>query len=163
MGCQRDHGRAAEAETDRANFRRVDLRLGLERGKAGLGAREQGRRVLQQRHDDFDGVVEIVRDLAIAEHIGGQRDIAEIGQHPSPLHHMIAKAKGFVNQQNAGPWAAGLLVIGEVSAAQEVAVLILKICGFHGSHRRLGEERPNGAEHHPEPSGGMPQSPFYAA
>ena len=110
------HHRAAEAEADRRQSARIDLRQRRERRQRGAAAAAQCFRLAAQTADQFRDLLQVARLAAIAEHVGGERDIAELRQHPRPRHREIAEAQPLVKHQHARPRPGFGFVKGEIAA-----------------------------------------------
>ena len=59
---------------------------------------------------------QVARIAAVAEHVGGERDIAEFRQHPRPRHREIAEPEPLVEHQHAGPPPGAGFVKSEIAA-----------------------------------------------
>ena len=110
------HHRAAKAETDRRHPARIDLRQCRQRRQRGAAAPAQRFRLAAEIADQFCDFLQVARLAAIAEHVGGERDIAELRQPARPRHGEIAEAEPLVKHQHARPRPGSGFVESEIAA-----------------------------------------------
>jgi len=60
----------------------------------------------------------------VAEHVGGERDIAELRQHPCPRHREFAESQPLVKHQHARPLPGFGFVKGEIAAHDRVGAVV---------------------------------------
>ena len=96
------YDRAAEAEADRSQSARIDLRQACERRQRRAAAGAQSFRLGAQTADDGCDLLQVARLPPLAEHVGGERDIAELGHHARPLHREIAEPQPLVKHRTPG-------------------------------------------------------------
>ena len=118
------HHRAAEAETDRGQPARIDLRHRGERRQRGAAAAAQRFRCAAEFADQFCNFRQIARLPAVTVHVGGERHIAELRQPARPLHDEFAEAEPLVKHQHARLPSGPGLVKGKIAAHVRVGAVI---------------------------------------
>lgn len=93
-----EHGHAAEAEVDRAESRRVDVRFGGEAIQTGASALAQLRAVGAQLPHELLRAVE--RRLRRAEQVDRERDVSEFGEQPSARQDVLGDAGALVRDEH---------------------------------------------------------------
>ena len=112
LARQLQHHRPAKTESDRRQPAGIDLRQRGEHIERSTAAVAEFVRLGAKPADQGSDLLQIGRLLLIAEHVGGQRDIAETGEPARALHREFAEPEPFVKHQHARPRPGGLLVNG---------------------------------------------------
>jgi hypothetical protein len=116
LARQLQHHRPAKTEPDRRQPAGIDLRQRGERTQRGMATGAEFFRLGAKPADQRCDFLQIGRLPPIAEHVGGQRDIAETGEPARALHREFAEPEPFVKHQHAGPRPDSILVNGKIAA-----------------------------------------------
>ena len=124
--------RAAEAKADRGEPARIDLRQRGERRQRGPAAGAQRFRFVAEFANQLSRLLQIACLPAIAEHVGGQRHMAKLRQHPRPRHRELAQPQSLVKDQHARPPLRRGFIPGEISAQIGGLVAVVDVARLHG-------------------------------
>ena len=75
--------------------------------------------------------LKIGRLPAVAEHIGGERDITETGKPARALHREVAEPEPFVKDRDARPSSGNVLVKREIAAQTGFAAAVINVARLH--------------------------------
>ena len=132
--------RAAEAETDRAQPACIDLRQRGERHQRGTRTRAQGLRIVAKAADQMGRFLQTVRLPAVAEHVGGERDIAKFRQLARPRDRKVAQSQPLVKHQHARPRVPGGFVEGEMPPQRDCLAAVIDVLIMHCENRRVSKQ-----------------------
>ncbi len=125
------HHRAAEAETDGGHSVRIDLRQRGECRQRRTATRAKCFRLVAEVADQLGYFLQIARLPALAEHVGGERNVAKLHQHPCARHHEIPEAQSLVKHQHARPPLGCFLIEGEIAAQIDRFIAVIDVVRLH--------------------------------
>ena len=126
-----EHHRSAEAEPDRRQPAGIDLRQRGERRERGAAAGAEFFRLGAKPADQGCDFLQVARLPAVAEHVGGERDIAETGEPARALHREFAEPEPFVKYQHARPRPGSVLVKRQIAAQTGFAAAVIDVAHLH--------------------------------
>ena len=131
LARQLQHHRPAETEPDRRQPAGIDLRQRGERFERGAATGAELFRLGAKPADQGCDFLQIGRLPPIAEHVGGERDIAETGEPARALHREFAEPEPFVKHQHARPRPGSILVNGEIAAQIGLVAAVIDVARLH--------------------------------
>jgi len=69
--------------------------------------------------------------VAVAEHVGGERDIAELCKTPCALHREFAEPQALVKHQHARARCRGVVVPGKIAPQIDIVAAVIEVTRRH--------------------------------
>ena len=132
LSRQFQHHRPAKTEPDRRQPAGIDLRQRGERFQRGAAAGAELFRLGAKPADQGCDFLQVGRLPPIAEHVGGQRHIAETGKPARALHREVAETEPLVKHQHARPLSGSALIKCEIAAQIDLAAAVIDVARLHG-------------------------------
>jgi hypothetical protein len=125
------HHRAAETKPDGGHSVDVDLRQRGERRQRGAATCAKCFRLAAEVADQLCNFLQITRLSAVAEHVGGERHVAQLRQHARTPHRKIFEAQSLVKYQHARPPLGCFLIEGEIAAQIDGSLAVIDVVRLH--------------------------------
>ena len=125
------HHRAAEAKPDRRDPAGIDLHQVRQRRERGAAAGAEFFRLGAQAADQGCDLLQIAGLPPVAEHVGGQRNIADVCKPPCALHCKLAESHALVKHQHARARCRCVVVPGEIAPQIDILAAVIEIARRH--------------------------------